>query len=274
MNIQAVARRTGVPAATLRKWEERYGVPAPERTGGAQRRYGERELRQIEWLRDRLTEGVRIGQAAAMLRRFEEPLGNAEDLREAILDSLRQRRPSRMEALVHQAFEGYPIETTVNAIVVPVLHAAGEMWEEEVLSVADEHFVSQLMATKLRGLVDSTSSGAAGIAVLACIPGELHEIGLLCLAALLQNDGWRVLYLGQDTPLPDAFELASEERARVLAVSATMAGPVQTAAGDLTTLEAEHPDLRVERGGTAFDGPSADRWVKALRRLRRTGPRP
>ena len=67
LNIAALARKTGVPAHTLRKWEQRYGVLTPARTTGGQRRYTEVDVARVTWLRDRLEDGYRIGQAAALL---------------------------------------------------------------------------------------------------------------------------------------------------------------------------------------------------------------
>ncbi len=67
LNIAAVARRTGIGADTLRKWERRYGVLRPNRTTGGQRRYDERDVARVKWLRDRLAEGFRISEAAALL---------------------------------------------------------------------------------------------------------------------------------------------------------------------------------------------------------------
>lgn len=270
MNIQAVARRTGVPAATLRKWEERYGVPAPHRTDGSQRRYSDRDVRQIEWLRDRLAEGFRIGHAVRLLQRVDEPAGSAQALLEGIVRAIREKEQGRIEALVNQAFALYPCEKTITDIAVPVLVETGALWERGEISVAHEHFVSQLFATKLRSLVDATASGSAGLAVLACVPGERHELGLLCAAALLQMDGWRVVYLGQDTPLRQAFDLASDGDAKVVAVAATIARHARDAAPELAALERAHPELRVERGGAAFGGASAEKAVRSLRRLRRT----
>lgn len=269
MNIQAVARRTGVPAATLRKWEERYGIPAPSRTNGAQRIYADRDLRQIEWLRDRLAEGLRIGQAVELLRRIEEPVESTGDLRAALNAAVEARLPSRVEALVNQAFAVCEPRTAILEVTAPVLEQTGELWQQDKISVADEHFVAQLLATKLRALVDSTASGAAGVAVLACVPGERHEIGLLSLAALLQADGWRVIYLGQDTPLADAYALAAEAGARVVGFSATMAGPADEAREQLEQLGLDHREIRLALGGRAFGGPTAAGAVRSLRRLRR-----
>ena len=61
LNIAALAHRTGVAAETLRKWEQRYQILQPSRTAGGQRRYSERDVARVEWLRERLGEGYRIG---------------------------------------------------------------------------------------------------------------------------------------------------------------------------------------------------------------------
>jgi DNA-binding transcriptional MerR regulator len=72
LNIAALSRRTGVAPDTLRKWEQRYGILRPAGAEGGQRRYTEHDAARVEWLRDRLAEGWRIGEAARVL---EEPEG-------------------------------------------------------------------------------------------------------------------------------------------------------------------------------------------------------
>ena len=67
LSVEAVARRTQIPAATLRKWEQRYGMPRPGRTSGRHRRYTERDVQRIEWLKARLAEGYRVSEAAERL---------------------------------------------------------------------------------------------------------------------------------------------------------------------------------------------------------------
>ena len=67
LNIAALARRTGIAPDTLRKWEQRYQILQPDRTSGGQRRYSERDVARVEWLRERLDEGYRIGEAATLL---------------------------------------------------------------------------------------------------------------------------------------------------------------------------------------------------------------
>jgi MerR family transcriptional regulator, light-induced transcriptional regulator len=69
LSIGELARRTGVPVATLRSWEDRYGFPRPQRQAGGHRRYQERDAELIgETLRLRasgMSLQAAIGQAAA-----------------------------------------------------------------------------------------------------------------------------------------------------------------------------------------------------------------
>src|SRR5205085_10342850 len=90
LNIAALARRTGVQPDTLRKWEHRYGVIRPDRTPGGQRRYSEVDVARVEWLKSRLEEGYRIGEAAALLGSTQMPSApqSAPELCEAMLTAV------------------------------------------------------------------------------------------------------------------------------------------------------------------------------------------
>ena len=69
LSIGELARRTGVPAATLRSWEDRYGFPRPQRLAGGHRRYEESDTALIGEILRLRTSGMSlqaaIGQAAA-----------------------------------------------------------------------------------------------------------------------------------------------------------------------------------------------------------------
>ena len=186
LNISALAHRTGVAADTLRKWEHRYDVIHPLRTSGGQRRYNEQDVARVEWLRDRLAEGYRIGEAAAF---------------------------------VAQSFALHPVARAVEQVVEPALKRVGDAWEDGMLSVAQEHLVTQAIRARLEGLLVSADTGVRGRAVAACAPGERHDIGLMCVALMLGADGWQVTYLGADTPVADALALARQIDADVLALS-------------------------------------------------------
>jgi DNA-binding transcriptional MerR regulator/methylmalonyl-CoA mutase cobalamin-binding subunit len=66
--IQAVSERTGIPAATLRAWERRYGIPSPARTESAYRLYTESDVQLVVRLNELCAAGMAPAEAARLLR--------------------------------------------------------------------------------------------------------------------------------------------------------------------------------------------------------------
>ena len=204
LNIAALAQRTGVPPDTLRKWEQRYRILQPDRTAGGQRRYSERDVARVEWLRERLGEGYRIGEAATLLGTVGgEPARSPRDHLRAILDSLERGETSEIGLRLDQSFALLGVDETLDAVVRPLLRTIGERWAAGELSVAEEHLVSEAVRSRLGHLLGDAGGGVRGVAVLACAPGERHELGLMMAAIALRRDGWKVVYLGADTPLEE-----------------------------------------------------------------------
>jgi DNA-binding transcriptional MerR regulator/methylmalonyl-CoA mutase cobalamin-binding subunit len=242
LNIAAVARRTGVAADTLRKWERRYGILVPRRTSGGQRRYDERDVARVEWLRDRLAEGFRIGAAAALLNPASD--GSAEgidELREALADAARAGDSSALGGLVDQAFTLHPLEVVIEDVVTPALAAVGDGWEHDSAAIGSEHLLSEVVRARLERMLSDGRPGVRGKVVLACAPGERHELGLLALAVLLQADGWLIAYLGADAPVEAALALALRGEADVVCISVTLPEGLERLARELEAHSGDRP---------------------------------
>jgi methanogenic corrinoid protein MtbC1 len=276
LNIAAISRRTGVAPDTLRKWESRYGVLRPERTPGGQRRYSEQDVARVEWLRDRLAEGWRIGEAARLLEeRGAPPLAEPAALR-AALEAASVDDPTQIGALLDQAFAVLPLTVALEQVVAPTLRWIGDEWHAGRLSIANEHAVTSHVRARLEQLMADARGSVRGTAVLACAPGELHEVGLLMLAVLLRADGWRVEYLGASTPVEQALAFARSVDARLVCLSASrkdtaealLAGLARRDATDGITVavggHAVTPDA-AERVGAVHAGGQLDSVVGALR---------
>jgi len=121
LNIAALTRRTGVPPDTIRKWEQRYGVLQPERTSGGQRRYTELDVARVEWLKARLDEGFRIGEAAALLGDTTLALGDAQGLPAAIVDAARRSDVAALGTAVEQALFLPSLEKAFEEVFSPAL---------------------------------------------------------------------------------------------------------------------------------------------------------
>ena len=223
LNIAALSRRTGVPAHTLRKWEQRYGALTPTRTAGGQRRYSEVDVARVRWLRDRLGEGYRIAQAAALLATpARAPAETVEDLRAALLAAVERTEAEGTERLLDQTLALHPLETALEDVVRPVLEEVGRRWEAGTISVAQEHLLSAAVRGRIVRLLADPRPDVRGRAVLACAPDERHELGLLMLATLLAADGWNVVYLGAETPVEEALATAAAVEADATCLSVTM----------------------------------------------------
>lgn len=265
LNIAALTRRTGVPADTIRKWEQRYGVLSPERTAGGQRRYTELDVARIEWLKARIHEGYRIGEAAALLGATAAPSTPLE-LRRAFVDAAHASDVETLGQLVEHALALGSLEEALTVVLAPALVEIGEHWAAGDLTVAQEHLASSAVRSALQKLLADARASVRGVAVLACAPGERHEIGLMMLAVLLRSDGWQVAYLGADTPLDDAVQLATEIGASALCLSAATWESAQAVRDGI---DAQHvpSSLDVTIGGRGTELQDISEMVGRLRAI-------
>src|ERR1700749_4299855 len=91
LSISEASRRTGIPVAGLRNWEQRYGLPRPQRTPSGQRRYTEADCDLLaEVLRHR-TAGLSLPAAMAKATAGASGSGGTEP---SIFASLRRQDPS------------------------------------------------------------------------------------------------------------------------------------------------------------------------------------
>jgi methanogenic corrinoid protein MtbC1 len=89
--------------------------------------------------------------------------------------------------------------------------------------VGQEHFASNLLESRLLGLVPAWDAGRGPRALLACAPGEQHSLGLTGFGVSLRNRGWRVTYLGADTPIAMTARTAEAVTPKLVMLSSTMA---------------------------------------------------
>ncbi len=135
--------------------------------------------------------------------------------------------------------------------MLPVLRRIGELWSAGELTVGQEHFGTQLLRGRLLALSRGWGAGPGPMILLACPPGERHDIALAGFGLMMRDRGSRVALLGSDTPLealagagaqlePDRIVLALtvEEPARRLreAKPIDLGGPVALA-GDAASAE-------------------------------------
>ncbi|PUA82643.1 cobalamin B12-binding domain-containing protein [Nocardioides currus] len=146
-----------------------------------------------------------------------------------------------------------PLPEAVERVVVPFLQELGDRWECGTLSVAHEHFASNLVRRRLSALVHRhellpVQGRRRPRAVLACPPGERHDLALLCFALLLGENGWRTTFLGADTPLESLASAARSTAADAVVVAATRTGRLMADREALVELGSDRPLYIAGRG--------------------------
>jgi methanogenic corrinoid protein MtbC1 len=144
----------------------------------------------------------------------------------------------------------FNLETVLRDVVLPYLRSLGERWERGEASVAQEHFASNLLRGRLLGLARGWGQGAGPRALLACPPGELHDLPLIAFGLALRARGWRVTYFGPDTPIDTLAGAAAELDPAQVVVSAAAGPPLRVAAGALRELAERWPLAIAGRGAS------------------------
>ncbi len=234
-NIKAVVEATGLPAATLRAWERRYGALAPQRTESGYRLYSARDVAILRWLKARVEEGMNISQAISLLslklkagsgRETHEHKSEARyglaGARRALVEALLSFDERLADRQVEEAFATYGVEAVTEHIIAPTLAEIGEQWHQGTTSTAAEHFASNYLRRKMEALINAYPNVASTPrVVMGCAPDDWHELGLLSLYLLLRRRGINAIYLGQNVPLAQFIEEMARIRPAIVIISAS-----------------------------------------------------
>jgi len=100
------------------------------------------------------------------------------------------------------------LDSLLSEVVLPYLHDLGERWDRGEITIAQEHFASAVLRGRLLGLARGWGRGFGPQAMLACLPGEQHDLGLIAFGLALRARGWRIAYLGGDLPIESVISAA------------------------------------------------------------------
>jgi MerR family transcriptional regulator, light-induced transcriptional regulator len=257
LRIGALSRRVGVSPELLRAWEQRYGLLQPVRSAGGFRLYSTTDEDRVRLMRRHLADGVSAAQAARLALAAAAP-GRAEEAQPGELARLSNELVAALDRLdepgahatLDRLLATFTLQTVLRDVVLPYLHELGERWKHGEASVAQEHFASNVLRGRLLGLARSWGEGAGPRAVLACAPGELHDLPLIIFGLVLAGRGWPITYLGTDTPITTIAETLADLKPRLVVVSATTRPRLRAAQAQLTELVQQVPVALAGAGAT------------------------
>jgi DNA-binding transcriptional MerR regulator len=245
VRIGELARRTGVTVELLRAWEKRYGLLQPSRTNSGYRLYSPADEERIARMQRGLADGLAAAEAARAA--LEEPVlggGNLSDAAAELRSALEVYDDATAQSALDVLLATFTFETVARDVMVPLLREIGERWERGEISVAQEHFASSLLRGRLMSIARGWDRGVGPRAVLACAPAERHELMLIIFGIALRAQGWRITYLGADTPVES---INSDDH---VVISATSSDHFEAAAREIKAL-AKKVDVSIAGTGAS-----------------------
>ncbi len=238
--IRTVSRLTGLSPDTLRVWERRYGFPKPVRGASGLRLFTDDDLRRLTLVVRALRWGYRPSEvvhktAQEIEQLLARPLHTEADAASeaphvaTIFAALKHDDLQAVTNGLRGAAANFGLKGFVTRVASPLLERVGDAWQRGELQVRHEHFLSELLTSRVRQLAGELESQASGpLVLLTTFPGERHTLGLQLALAYLAAEGTVTRLLGADTPLVDIAAAAQAINADVVGVSL----PPTTSAGE------------------------------------------
>jgi len=262
-----------VPPATLRAWEQRYAVLRPQRSAGGLRLFSEEDELRIRSMRAHMREGLSAAEAAGAALAGEAPAssralpvaggagsaGSASGASGAseldagarlLSDALARLDRDAARQALDRLLAGFSFETVAREVLLPYLVDVGARWRGGEATIAEEHLATHVLRARMLALGGGVVTDSGPRAVLACPPGERHDIALVILSVALERRGWRITLLGTDTPIASVAQAAEVTDADCVVIAATATPRLTSVRDELQALALERTLLLAGPGSS------------------------
>lgn len=213
-SIKDVEALTGIKPHTLRIWEQRYGIPLPNRTATNIRFYTDDDLKLLLNVAMLNRQGYKISKITKMSKEELDQLVlditlNSHDDKihiEALIKAMFSLDEARFIQVFQSSVEQIGFEKSFTNLVFPLLSRIGIMWQTGSVNPVYEHFITHLIRLKLYVATEALPAINVEVAkkfILFLPSFETHELTLLYANYLIRAAGHHTNYLGPNLPLND-----------------------------------------------------------------------
>lgn len=229
--IKRASEMVGVPVATLRAWQRRYGVVNPGRSASGYRLYRADDIAVLRRMQALVASGWSPKEAAAAaasaeadleressdLPRDKPPRSRSQRAGTEALDLVAAAAaldPAAITWLLDDHFAKGSFEQVVDEWLLPELERLGRAWADGAVSVAGEHLAAAAVQRRLSAAFDAAAldSPRSPLLLTGLPPGCRHELGILAFATAARRQGLAVVHLGPDLPLRDWLTAADRHQ--------------------------------------------------------------
>jgi methanogenic corrinoid protein MtbC1 len=177
--------------------------------------------------------------------------------------ALEADRGTALDVVLHALRDGASAVDLYVDVLQAALYEVGRLWEANRITVAHEHAataITQLVAAHLYERLERPTSLPRGRLLITGLEGELHSIGALMVADVLESGGWTVCFLGTDLPHDAVLDAVRRFEPDWIGISATMRSNIQAARRLIEDARRERAGaVQIIVGGAAFRHTS-DLW--------------
>ncbi|RME75459.1 MAG: GntR family transcriptional regulator [Chloroflexi bacterium] len=141
-----------------------------------------------------------------------------------------------VEEVIRGALAAYSAEIVATHLLATAVRQIEELWLNREINLTTINFAVTTLRSHLITLFNTISASVPGAStpmLLACAPGDHHEIGLLLLGLSLRARGFNVIYLGPNVPAVDVHQVIEHTRPGLVCFSAATR-EAASALGDLS----------------------------------------
>jgi DNA-binding transcriptional MerR regulator/methylmalonyl-CoA mutase cobalamin-binding subunit len=264
-SIRDLEQLSGIKAHTLRIWEQRYNILAPQRTDTNIRFYGDEELKLILNISVLKDHGYKISEIAKFddeeLKREVRFLSESQlkfpDQINALTIAMIDLDEDAFEETVNHTIAMFGLEDTMINVIYPFLSKIGILWLTGSIGPSQEHFISNLIRQKIIVAIDNLpkidTTNSEKI-VIFNPEGEYHEIGILFANYIFKSQGKKVIYLGQSLPFEDVKFVIEKQSPHYVFTSITSFPSQIDVQFYLNKLGEAFPDIKIYLTGMQIVG--------------------
>ncbi len=296
LSIGNLSKATGVPVDTLRTWERRYGFPVAQKADSGHRSYTISDIRHVyltktaleQGFRPRKTVGLSVEELESLLDitaivKSENHDGDsghlsatdgADELDRSVvlkrlMDAILAFDSKKLERALASQYVELGYERFLLERVIPLLDEIGSRWKNGLLTIAQEHFASDLIESFLTRHWRPRSLNNNGPSfVLATLTHDLHVLPLHIAAMFLVERNCQILMLGCDTPVQDIVNTASNTDAEGVLVAVSSSLTPQVVSQALAMIRGQmDPQATLLAGGRGCRDVSYKKGVTFMNRF-------
>lgn len=185
-----------MPTATLRSWNQRYGVGPPDHSPGTHRLYSENDIVIVRRMYELISQGASPKSAARTAIDSVRPArGDVPALLIAIFDF----DVVTAGLLLDRHLRHFGVLDTWDQLVRPAFAEIVTRQAQGVGCIDVEHVLSWIVSRSLQRLPIAPPDVSSSV-ILACTSSETHTLSLEAIRAALGEHGRGAVMLGADVP--------------------------------------------------------------------------